>query len=657
MRLSALLLLICSLTAYAGDQNRSASQTESRNRSARLPILDNLWYSTDTGYACVHQDIRSTGTTIDTSKYFLPSGSPGSAGRKDDGTAGPFDIGGNFVSFGDTFRYAWVGINGAIALTRLASDTSDLNVGGYYTPAWDFPYAPVRHGRSDVEGQYGMPQMLIAPMWSDHFISLNSPPSQHGRIIYGNNGNPCQFIVEWDSMGEISNNVPVYDRVTFRVILNRCDGSIEFQYDDIGDYGTANKSLVGMQYDTSGYDGKIDPYVFFNKQASPPETTPRNGMCVRFIPGFNYVSNSGWNLISPPCIPFDANLAVSALYPLALTPAYTFAGGYSPRDTLAPGVGYWLKLDCSLGCLVPCDSLFRSLDIPVVDNWNLIGTLGAALPAASIVAVGTTIASQFFGYDNGYFTESYLQPGRAYWVKTTGAGTLQLRAPSAPGKAQAYDERADLSRISSLTLSDNEGNHQTLLIARAEDNVGDSDFYELPPPPPSVLFDARFASGRMLEVAKDRSESLHKIILSSARYPVTFSWHTKFVASTASLIVDGKEITLTGNDVSLTAPASSIVFRTSSNHDHLPLSFDLKQNYPNPFNPTTELQFEIPVSSFATLKVYDVLGQEVATLLATELPAGRYTNSWDASTHPSGVYFYKLVADRYQQTRKMLLLR
>lgn len=89
----------------------------------------------------------------------------------------------------------------------------------------------------------------------------------------------------------------------------------------------------------------------------------------------------------------------------------------------------------------------------------------------------------------------------------------------------------------------------------------------------------------------------------------------------------------------------------------IPLEFSLSQNYPNPFNPSTTISWQSPVSSRQTLKVYDVLGNEVATLLDEFKSAGSYEVNFDASKLSSGVYFYRLNAGSFVETKKMILLR
>lgn len=88
-----------------------------------------------------------------------------------------------------------------------------------------------------------------------------------------------------------------------------------------------------------------------------------------------------------------------------------------------------------------------------------------------------------------------------------------------------------------------------------------------------------------------------------------------------------------------------------------PSSYVLSQNYPNPFNPTTQIDYSVPRNSFVTLKVYNVLGQEVANLFSGNLRAGSYTATFDASRLASGVYFYRIDAGSFSSVKKMVLLK
>lgn len=109
-------------------------------------------------------------------------------------------------------------------------------------------------------------------------------------------------------------------------------------------------------------------------------------------------------------------------------------------------------------------------------------------------------------------------------------------------------------------------------------------------------------------------------------------------------------------------PISDVIFQTmvtdvEEDQSSIPSEFNLAQNYPNPFNPSTVISYRLPVSGDVTLKVYDLLGREVAELVNEEKPAGTYEVTFDASGLSSGVYYYKITAGDYSETKKMVLLR
>lgn len=89
----------------------------------------------------------------------------------------------------------------------------------------------------------------------------------------------------------------------------------------------------------------------------------------------------------------------------------------------------------------------------------------------------------------------------------------------------------------------------------------------------------------------------------------------------------------------------------------IPSKYLLEQNYPNPFNPSTKIAYQLPQSGFVTLKVYNTLGKEVATLVNEEKSAGRYSIDFNAANLSTGVYFYKLTANGFTQINKMLLIK
>jgi hypothetical protein len=91
--------------------------------------------------------------------------------------------------------------------------------------------------------------------------------------------------------------------------------------------------------------------------------------------------------------------------------------------------------------------------------------------------------------------------------------------------------------------------------------------------------------------------------------------------------------------------------------DNFPLTYNLDQNFPNPFNPKTRIRYQVPEAAFVTLKVYDVLGNEVETLINEEQIIGTHEIDFDGSGLTSGIYYYRITANDFSQTKKMILLK
>jgi photosystem II stability/assembly factor-like uncharacterized protein len=96
---------------------------------------------------------------------------------------------------------------------------------------------------------------------------------------------------------------------------------------------------------------------------------------------------------------------------------------------------------------------------------------------------------------------------------------------------------------------------------------------------------------------------------------------------------------------------------TKVNMNTVPDKFTLHQSYPNPFNPVTRIKFEIPTKQMVELKVYDLLGREAAVIIKEELSPGIYERDWDASGYSSGIYYYRITAGTFTETRKMILVK
>ncbi len=372
---------------------------------------------------------------------------------------------------------------------------------------------------------------------------------------------------------------------------------------------------------------------------------------------------SNWNLISLPVRAGDGRR--TALFPTASSPAFDYQGSYQVRDTLKNGPGYWLRSSSSQAVPILGDSIAAET-LAVSADWNLIGSISSSVPVSAITSLPPGIVvSRYFAYAGGYYALGSVDPGQGCWVKTSSSGQLILSQTTGVQSTAALQHLAksnDLSSLSELTISDASGSKQTLYFGADASGINAAR-YELPPIPPPGVFDARFATQRMIELFEGKKSAEASILISGGNGPFSIGWHIR--QTPATLLVDGKAISLSGEgSVQLAGTPSSRsslgrirLVLSPAQVTEIPKEFMLDQNYPNPFNPTTEVRYELPVESRVQLTVYDLLGREVATLTDGVIPAGRHSVRWDASSAPSGVYFYRLTAGSFTGTRKMALIR
>lgn len=180
--------------------------------------------------------------------------------------------------------------------------------------------------------------------------------------------------------------------------------------------------------------------------------------------------------------------------------------------------------------------------------------------------------------------------------------------------------------------------------------------------------DIAASDGDLLPIAgdlrKENSELTHVQPKLSSGGMVTFhfTYTAPSVAGQQTLFANGNSVNLngfnTGDQWNFAANKIINVVQPTGINDRFSVnSFELSQNYPNPFNPSTVISWQSPVGSQQTLKIYDVLGNEVATLVDEYKPAGSYEVEFNASNFVSGVYYYQLKVENFIATKKMLLLR
>jgi len=393
-------------------------------------------------------------------------------------------------------------------------------------------------------------------------------------------------------------------------------------------------------------------FVFINmkEQSSYTLTEPAITSLNIFYKGINSIVdiNDEWNMVSVPLLAEDMSL--SNLFPTAASLAYGFEGGYATEDTLVGGKGYWLKFGGNEQILVY--GLVLGDTVSVQEGWNMFGAYEEDIPISQITTTPQgIIATYFFGFEAGYYIADTLKSGKGYWVRVTSDGTLNLNSSSLMKDGEQLKFAEIDKSLGKISISDNGGKSITLFAT--EEKI-ESHFYELPPMPPTGIFDARYSSGKLAEDIS--SEQI--IQISSDNYPITIR------AEGINLTIrdringeflneelnDGEEIRIANNKITSIEVTGRIT-------GGLPVSYELYQNYPNPFNPSTTIKFAVPKESNVNLSIYNVLGELITTLVKEQLKAGYYEYDFNASSLASGVYLFRIKAGDFIQIKKMVLIK
>jgi hypothetical protein len=364
-----------------------------------------------------------------------------------------------------------------------------------------------------------------------------------------------------------------------------------------------------------------------------------------------------WNLVSLPVDPVTG--LKTALFPTAATAAFGYDDGYYQADTLRTGPGYWMKFGSSQSFLID-GYTYETDTIPVAAGWNIVGSLFEPVPVSAVTTSPSGIlTSAFYGYGNGYLFADSIRPGRGYWVQADQAGEIYLT--TLPGAAPKTAGPVRPEGYSSITISDGTGASQSLYFGTGVDAPRNS---AMPPRPPKGGFDARFSDESFFAGFLPSTEGTQSktIVVSGAGSVITVSARLAGPESAQAysiLDAEGTAHTLTdGGAVSIpAAEGGETSLRLVSGREDLPTEFALGQNYPNPFNPSTKITFSLPTDETVSIRLFNILGNEVAAIAERRYEAGRHSVEFNAESLPSGVYIYTMRAGSFSASRKMVVMR
>jgi hypothetical protein len=301
-----------------------------------------------------------------------------------------------------------------------------------------------------------------------------------------------------------------------------------------------------------------------------------------------------------------------------------------------------------------------STPIDLEQSWNLVSylpTVPYTVPVALASIFDKVVVA--LGYDQGALTcdPAYLQfynnwemkRDFGYWIKTTGAATLVYPGPILAKTTPSIHK-------SDFTPRTSQSNSWVNLYGFNVKLNGETL-------PVGTVIEAYDASGALVGENVVRSAGRFGFMPVYGAETLTGDAVGKSAGSAITLKVNGEvaEQTVTWTENGDRIRINELT-TANKNNGNLPTSFTLKQNYPNPFNPETAIDYVVAQSGHVELAIYNILGDKIKTLVSGYQAAGNYTIKWQADTDggtsvASGVYFYKLTAGDYTDTKKMTLLK
>ena len=529
-------------------------------------------------------------------------------------------------------RYAMYNVNG---IPHAAFQGQEMIVGGLSGGSMYSYYLPVYNQFIDDNSSIYMD--VTMPTNSSGGVDIEVDVVMTGNVSSPNN--KILFMLTYNYSASYPATVERYHEEVFPLAYAGEEESFShsFELDNSWDLEKVRGVVLIQTFTSTGqdWDGSYGPYPMYPiHQAGITEITLDPDVELTLI------HQADWNMVGLP-------LGVEDSYYLALFPdavnntLFSFGEGYSLETNLVEGTGYWLRFDgYGSNSLIGDD--FEEITVILSEDWNMISGVSEPANVNSISdPYGLIIPNTIYSFGEGYELADVIEPGLGYWIRSYGDGNITISSDARSGKSRFVNHLTDANSISF--------NGQTLYFG-VEIPQEEILSYSLPPKPPAGAFDVRYAgdwktvfNGGAIEVMNNSHE-----------LQIDYKIHQD--AWVLKNQLSGEEYLLT-NSGSIEIIGDAERFSLMKQTEGLPDKYTLTQNYPNPFNPVTEISYSVPFSGPISLKVYDLLGAEVSTVVDKIQDAGFYTAQFDGSHLPSGVYFYKLSSNDQTLTKKLILMK
>jgi hypothetical protein len=351
-----------------------------------------------------------------------------------------------------------------------------------------------------------------------------------------------------------------------------------------------------------------------------------------------------------------------------------FRPGYMTRFTSVRALSDSVLIAGSYEFFDNGSRIYRSTDAGASWSTSLYAVTSFLFETKEGVLFTGNGGSGFYRSDNQAISWRFIGPPRPTNMAANAKGDLFLLADTTENSANIYRstdkgaswqscnagmERQSMTRIAinskNTVFAGTSGNG---LFSSNDDGATWSAVASLPPGSVrNIIIDSMdhlfVNAGKYIYRSADDGASWEKIALP----PSTDTIWVEFVNS---FLIDRTGYLYVGTSTGRVFRSASVVTSAPAAHaadGSIPVKYALDQNYPNPFNPSTTISFSLPTKSRVTLKIFDVLGRDVATIVSEDLMAGTHKRQWNASGMPSGVYFYRLQGESYAETKRLILLR